>query len=183
MVPILEWIELAVVIGIAIAGMFWKSYFPKYMEEKAKNLASKEDIGLITREVENVKAEINKESRIDELKYKLKYEACMEALSIIDAYFSHTLSAPDGGKIKKQFSSTEDARTCHSKLVLSCESNDLILKFNEIVFGPKEDPAEPMPATDLLNQFRNLVRTELGFGGEIEIDRDRAWFGKLGCEE
>jgi len=38
------------------------------------------------------------------------------------------------------------------------------------------------PATDLLNRFRNLIRGELGFGVDIELDRDRAWFGKVGCE-
>lgn len=179
MYPIFEWIELIAIIGIAIAGMFWKSYFPKYMEEKAKNLASKEDIAEITREVEDVKAEIAKQTKIDELKYKLKYEACMGALSIIDAHFSHTLTPPEGGEIVKQFASTEEARTCHSKLVLTCESPDLISKFNEIIFGSNDTTAP----TDLLNEFRNLVRDELGFGGYVEIDREKSWFVKSGCEE
>lgn len=36
-----------------------------------------------------------------------------------------------------------------------------------------------MPPTDQLNELRNLIRKELGFGSEINLDRERAWFGQI----
>lgn len=46
--------------GIIGGGVMWfvvKSFIPAYLAEKGKNHATKEDIGLITKEVESVKAE------------------------------------------------------------------------------------------------------------------------------
>ena len=179
--PILQWLEFLIILGLAAAGFFWKSYFPKYMKEKGKNQATKEDIGLITNEIETVKAEISKATRTDELKYKLKYQACTNALSIIDANLSHTLIPPDGVTITKQFASAEEVRTCHNNLILSCESTALINKFSEIMFGPQPD-TKAVPPTDQLNEFRNMVRDELNFGAHLELDRDRAWFGTMVSE-
>jgi hypothetical protein len=43
-------------IGVGVAVLLWKSFLPSYVSEKAKNLATKEDIAAITQEVEKVKA-------------------------------------------------------------------------------------------------------------------------------
>jgi hypothetical protein len=43
-------------ITILVIGWFIKSYFPSYFSEKGKNLATKEDVGRITYEVEAVRA-------------------------------------------------------------------------------------------------------------------------------
>lgn len=45
--------------GLAI-GWFIKEYFPSYMKEKGKNLATKEDIEEITKKIESVKSEFQK---------------------------------------------------------------------------------------------------------------------------
>jgi hypothetical protein len=59
--------------GIGLLPIFiliyiFKKMFPKYLEEKAKNLATKEDISNITEKIEAVKFEHNK--RLDEIKNK-----------------------------------------------------------------------------------------------------------------
>ncbi|MDQ1340510.1 MAG: hypothetical protein QG567_1667 [Campylobacterota bacterium] len=58
---------LNVVAGVGLTFLFMlkKNYFPKYLEEKAKNLATKEDIELITSKVESVKLEHN--TKFDEI--------------------------------------------------------------------------------------------------------------------
>lgn len=56
--------------GIIFLAMFKKNYFPKYLEEKAKNTATKEDIGKITLIIENIKYEYNENLEI--LKSELK---------------------------------------------------------------------------------------------------------------
>ena len=46
--------------SLVVAALFAKFYFPSYMKEKAKNLATKEDVAKITEEVEKVKVEYAK---------------------------------------------------------------------------------------------------------------------------
>lgn len=48
-------LQILALIGIGFLAMFKKNYFPKYLEEKAKNTATKEDIKNITSQVESVK--------------------------------------------------------------------------------------------------------------------------------
>ena len=68
----IEWIqvilEFLAMIGIIFLIMFKKNYFPKYLEEKGKNLATKEDVADITKKVESVKLEHNQ--KFDEIQKK-----------------------------------------------------------------------------------------------------------------
>jgi hypothetical protein len=43
------------------------------------------------------------------------------------------------------------------------------------------DKQQTLP-TDLLNEFRKLIRKELGYGSDLELNREKAWFGKVGFE-
>jgi hypothetical protein len=54
----MEWSQ-TILIGLFIflLGLFIKHYLPSYMEEKGKNLATKEDVAEITRKTEEVQAE------------------------------------------------------------------------------------------------------------------------------
>ena len=46
----MEWIYIVVEITLVfLLGLFIKNFLPSYMEEKGKNLATKEDIEVITR--------------------------------------------------------------------------------------------------------------------------------------
>lgn len=51
---------LLIVVGI-IVGLFIRQFLPSYMQEKGKNIATKEDIADITKLTEDVKAEIEKD--------------------------------------------------------------------------------------------------------------------------
>ena len=54
----MEWIYIAVeIILVFLLGLFIKIFLPSYMEEKGKNLATKEDIEAITRKTEEVQKE------------------------------------------------------------------------------------------------------------------------------
>ncbi len=55
------------ILGGGVLYYFIKSYIPAYLTEKGKNLATKEDVGAITEEVEAVKsgyAEILEEVKV-----------------------------------------------------------------------------------------------------------------------
>jgi hypothetical protein len=171
------WVYLVVAFLIGIILTIGVEYF----KQRGQNLATKQDIEAITSKVEQVKAEIQKGQEIDRLKRELKYKAILSSLSIIDAHFSHTLAVPNEA-ISPQYSTTEEVRVCHNSLILTCEDTKVIELFSRIMFGPKSGENNPTPPTDLLNQYRNLVRKELGFGAELILDRERAWFGKVGFE-
>jgi hypothetical protein len=110
--------------------------------------------------------------------YDLRYEACLEAFRLIDAHLSHILLDPERKPPPKQYATTEEARTCHYKLILTCVYSETIEAFNDLMFRSEN---ETRPYTDILNEFRNLVRKELGFG-IIKLDREKAWFAKFAAE-
>jgi len=162
--------------GLGAAVLLVRKGLSGYLTEKGKNLATKEDIEVITRQVESVKIEFSTQNAIEEQKRKLKYEACLEALSVIDGFFAQIFNI-NNPRPTPQPVSTINLRETHNKLILSCDNIKIVEKFCEINFGPR--PGEDKcPPTDLLNEFRNLVRAELGFGNQLPLDRERAWAGQ-----
>lgn len=53
-------LQIIALLGIGFLAMVKKDYFPKYLQEKAKNLATKEDVEEITDKVESVKTDYAK---------------------------------------------------------------------------------------------------------------------------
>lgn len=49
--------EVLLAVAVFLIGLFVKNYLPSYMDEKGKNLATKEDIEEITRKTEEVQQE------------------------------------------------------------------------------------------------------------------------------
>lgn len=49
--------EILLAVAVFLIGLFVKNYLPSYMDEKGKNLATKEDIEEITRKTEKVQQE------------------------------------------------------------------------------------------------------------------------------
>lgn len=49
--------EILLAVEVFLIGLFVKNYLPSYMDEKGKNLATKEDIEEITRKTEEVQQE------------------------------------------------------------------------------------------------------------------------------
>ena len=165
-----------IIILVIISGA--SAFLGSYIKEKAKSIVTREDITEITEKVENVKLSVDAIKNSESKKYELKYNACIEALRLVDAHFSHSLSVP-GVEITKQTASIEEARSCHNQLILSCESTGLIEMFNSIMFGSSISK----PATDELNDFRNAIRNELNFGDQLSLDKDKAWFGQVNFDK
>ena len=46
--------EILLAVAVFLIGLFVKNYLPSYMDEKGKNLATKEDVEEITRKTEEV---------------------------------------------------------------------------------------------------------------------------------
>ncbi|MGW8257587.1 MAG: hypothetical protein ACWGMZ_08890 [Thermoguttaceae bacterium] len=151
------------------------AYLGGYFGNKGKNLATKQDIEDLTRQVETVKQEIRNQDAISTAKRQMKYEACLEALAIVDAFFSQ-IGWTDLTPVK-QIADTARAREAHNKLILSCDDSEIVKLYMEILCGPTS--GEDIAPTDKLNNFRNAIRKELGFGNDIELDRKQAWIALL----
>jgi len=71
----MEWIQvLLTALFVFLLGLFLKHYFPSYMEEKAKNLATKEDVAEITRKTEEVQTEFRKGFELFSSDVHFKYD-------------------------------------------------------------------------------------------------------------
>jgi len=179
---------LNIVILISIAGIYiFKDYLFSYSSEKGKNLATKEDIKEITREIESVKSEYLVE--LEKFKVELsralhqknevwimKRNACLKALNLANAILSnyqyHNVSE---GDIVPQQESIESARSCFNELACTCEGPEVIKQLKKIVNGPV--------APDSIVDLRSAVRKELGFETEsIDLDRTFAFIGKINCD-
>lgn len=86
-------------IGIVFLAMFKTNYFPKYLEEKAKNTATKEDIQIITEQVESVKTDYakvieeirsNNQLKLAEIEREknIRKEVYLEAVESITRYLN-----------------------------------------------------------------------------------------------
>ncbi|MBB85789.1 MAG: hypothetical protein CMP06_00580 [Xanthomonadales bacterium] len=67
-----------------LLGLLLSAYLPAYAKEKAKNLATKEDVAAITGQVENVRAEFSKQSALLERR-RAVYERISDSLRIFIA--------------------------------------------------------------------------------------------------
>ena len=118
---------IGAIVGGFIIYMIVKSFIPSYLSEKAKNLATKEDIGKITNEIESVKADyaevleelrsenqlklaaIEREKTIKKEVYMDAVEAITRTQNMVVSFANLTLDdqsitsplASDAGKIAK----------------------------------------------------------------------------------
>lgn len=128
------WIYLLIAFLIGIVSTMGL----EFLKQKGQNLATKQDIESITAKVEQVKAQIQDGQEVERLKRELKYNAMLNSLSLIDAYFSHIIPPQNGATITKQYATTQEARMCHNNLILTCEDTKVVELFSRIMFGPKQ---------------------------------------------
>ncbi len=167
-----------IVLSALIGGV--GGYLSSYASQKGENWATKQDIEEITAKVEEVKKNTELAQALEIEKRKLKYEAILSALNLIDAHFSHVLTENVPKLPVKQYSTTVEARKCHNNLILTIDNPKIIEIFLGIFFPDKNDKTPP---TDKLNEFRNLVRAELGYGNPLQLNREKAWFGSAVFEK
>jgi hypothetical protein len=84
-------LNLLVLAGMAALTLFGKSYLPKYVSEKAKNLATKEDIADITDRIEGVRSGYAHSLEKAKSEYQIKsalqqafQSKCLEALVAVN---------------------------------------------------------------------------------------------------
>lgn len=106
----MEWIYIALeIILVVLLGLFIKHFLPAYMDEKGKNLATKEDIETITRKTEEVQKEFKEGFELFSSDVRFKYdfyfkqysELYSKLYSIImqSEYVRHFIKINDGQEV------------------------------------------------------------------------------------
>jgi len=155
--------------------MLLRRHLSSYASEKGKNLATKEDVSEITHLIESTKLALQQMDRYEAKKYELKYQACLKALSIVDAQISHLVTSDNDGRptrVDKQFATADELRTCHNQLILSLDDPRVVSTFISIITGSSSNAIED------LDKLRGLIRSELGFAGSTHTDQEKAWIGE-----
>lgn len=146
------------------------NYLVSYIKVKGKNVATKEDVQEITRKIEEVKGEIEKDLLTNKTQKSLIYEACLGALEVIDSNFSYA-NLPHTPQ--KQDIHISKVREFHNKLILSCRNIETVQKFLDLVLPP---PDSKYNLLTLLDEFRKLIRQELDFEyPDLQLDSKRTW--------
>ena len=115
--------------------------------------------------------------------YEIKQKAILDALKLIDDYFSIQSfnNVPESNIIP--FSRSEQdrnnltlrARECFNQLILSCKSSELVECFLKIFFPHYYDPDGHSPIYNY-KIFRELCRKELGIKQKINYESDEITF-------
>lgn len=167
------------IVFISILTSVVCAFLISFLNEKGKNYATKKDIDIITRMIEQVKADIVNDQEIKKLKRELKYKTLLNSLAILDAHNSHFITVP-GAEIQKQFSNINNVRECHNSLILTVENIEIVNLFMKLIYSKSGmNAVEFMQYLQDLNNYRNLVRNELGFGEASNLESEHVWIGSL----
>jgi hypothetical protein len=177
---ILSWWQLGPV--MLLTGL--AAFVGTYLKKKGENLATKEDIEGLTRQIESVKtdyaqqlesfkAQLQEERQKRDRAWLVKRDSCLKALNIANALLSnYSYQNVTTDQIHPQEIDVVDVRACFNELACSCENPEVIAQLKHIMF----DKVSPDAIVDL----RNAVRRELEFGiNEVDTDRERAFIGRV----
>ncbi|MCO6433795.1 hypothetical protein [Nitrosomonas nitrosa] len=133
----------------------------------------------ITRRLDQLRAEAEEKGRLQRERWQIKRESCLRALDIIDRVLTNILwsdqNRPDElVAIKRLPVDTQEARDVMNRLILSCDHYQVVVLFLKAI-GINENGETSDPDLQALQELRNVIRKELGFGEEIYLPSDIAW--------
>lgn len=135
---IVEMLKTVIILSLPVVEYLgFKKFNDSYMEEKGKNLATKEDVQELTVLAEDIKIMYQSKQYRDEHIYDIKLSAIQESLEFLDDYLSWLNYNSDIKPVRNDITSKEltlKARKCYNNLVLTCESKELPETFLKLVF-------------------------------------------------
>ncbi|MFI5297708.1 MAG: hypothetical protein ACHREM_06370 [Polyangiales bacterium] len=119
--------------------------------------------------------ELRASDRIAEARFRLKHDACLEALAVVDLLYAKAFGVDRDDDTSDGRNVWARARACHNQLVVACERRDVITAFRHAIgMSGGHSAASVVP-------LREAIRRELGFGEEsVDDDRDKAWIITIG---
>jgi hypothetical protein len=125
--------------------------------------------------LERLRLELRNSEAVRQARWEIKRQACLDALRVVDTYFSHQTweGIPQAAEPQGAIDVAK-ARECYNALALSCNTDEVLQQFKRCL-GLGEKPLR----ADMIVDLRNAIRRELEFGAEIDRDRAGAWIGRL----
>jgi hypothetical protein len=111
-------------------------------------------------------------------KWEIKRVACLKALNLADSALSNMNWDGDmKDNVVKNKIDTIEVRDCYNQLACSCDFPETLIEFKKVLglFGEIRG--------DAIVDFRNIIRKELSFGKEIDVDRINAYIGRIHGDE
>lgn len=125
------------------------------------------------KKIKKMESELKQSDLINQERWKLKRDACFNALNIADNIISSYsyINVPEGS-IKPGKVTTEEVRKCFNDLACSCDDSEVIEILKKILFT--------QISPDIIVDLRNAVRKELNFDTEdFDKDRENAFIGRI----
>jgi len=128
---------------------------------------------LLSRRMEEFKHQVREAERINQEKWDLKRQACLNALKIVHADWSHRGWSNSAGQPRKQAPpKIDEVRECTSRLVCSCESK-LVAELYLQCLGV----GGPYPG-NTISKLRNEIRRALELGDPSD-EQGSDWIAEL----
>lgn len=124
-----------------------------------------------------VKSAIDHDSHLRKTAHEQKREACLNALTVVDACFSHKKWTSQGGEFKPipQSYSIADVRRAHGQLAIWCENTEIIALYENLL-GLRAPGEENMIIdAGTIVKLRNAMRKELGLSEIEDFNRKLSW--------
>jgi hypothetical protein len=164
-------VEVAFGLFLGIAGSTW--LFRTAAGEWMRHLNA--------RVLESYKSELQETQRVNQEKWVLRREACLEALEVVDAQMAHMQWQMNGAQVTPQRVAVDiaKARAVMNKLILTCEGADVVtLYIRALGLRTPDEPPQTM-SPDTIHDLRLAIRAELEFGPDFPFDRRKAWIVSL----
>jgi len=133
----------------------------------------------VTLQIEFAKSQLKGQEIVEQAKWEIKRNACLDALAVIDAAFSnadwHDKATKKPIPCYRQEINVEKARRVCNELALSCSNQKVLEGYMNLLvrIGTPEFNGA------MINDLRNVIREELGFGMRLNLDNDKAWISDL----
>ena len=116
---------------------------------------------------------VNERWKRGEARREIKRKACLDALRIIDAYYSNLSWNGVSSTERQQPADIQRAREVYNELCVVCERPDVLRAYKTCLGFHAE------LHLGLVVDLRNAIRKELGFGRPVDEDRENAWIARL----
>jgi len=134
----------------------------------------------VNKSLKKFESELKNQEYLQQEKWKIKRDACLEALEITDTVFSNafsgekTLKSGEKVELKSYPIDVPRARACYNKLATTCKDSKVIDIWKKTLGLKGEFDA------GMIVDLRNVIREELELGTQIDLkDRDDSWIAIL----
>lgn len=170
-------LDLLILVAIILLGLFIQKYLPSYFQEKAKNLATKEDINAITSQVEKIKNAHKNHydlTRSERDFYSQLINAIQKLLSEIKRY---ELNQKKGENFADKAIIMADRHLKESWLEFVDSANEILASayvflseesYGNLIAALKDSTTFKDIRHDLLNAMRQSIHSKTKFRAEVD---------------